>query len=85
MVWIHNRVLSASGPLATGQDIIKSKSGHPLADQLMDRVKCVQVKWAILNEEAAKRRVTLESATDGYIFFSDCNETDSVIKESIQR
>ena len=60
------------------------KSGHPLADQLMDRVKGVQGKWwAMLKEEAAKRRVTLESATDAYLFFSDCNETDSGIKESI--
>ena len=79
MVRRHNRFLS--GPLATGQDMIKS--GHPLADQLMDRVKGVQGKWAMLKEEAAKRRVTLESATDAYLFFSDCNETDSVIKESI--
>ena len=79
MVWKHNRFLS--GPLATGQDMIKS--GHPLADQLMDRVKWVQGKWAMLKEEAAKRRVRLESATDAYVFFSNCNETDSVIKDSI--
>ena len=79
MVWKHNRFLS--GPLATGQDMIKS--GHPLADQLMDRVKWVQGKWAMLKEEAAKRRVRLESATDACVFFSNCNETDSVIKESI--
>ena len=39
----------------------------------------VQGKWAILKEEAAERRVTLESATDAYLFFSDCNETDSYI------
>ena len=25
----------------------------------------------------------LESETDAYLFFSDCNETDSVIKESV--
>jgi len=79
MVRRHNRFLS--GPLATGQDMIKS--GHPLADQLQDRVRVVQGKWAMLKEEAGKRRVTLESATDAYLFFSDCNETDSIIKESI--
>ena len=59
------------------------KSGHPLADQLEDRIKVVQTKWALLKEEASKRRVTLDSATDAYQFFSDCNETDSIIKESI--
>ena len=32
--------------------------------------------------EAAKRSVTLESATIAYLF-SDCNETDSIINESI--
>ena len=79
MVRRHNRFLS--GPLATGQDMIRS--GHPLAEQLQDRVRLVQGKWAMLKEEATKRRVTLESATDAYLFFSDCNETDSIIKESI--
>ena len=79
MVRRHNRFLS--GPLVTGQDMIQS--GHPLADQLIDRVKGVQGKWAMLKEEAAKRRVTQESATDAYLFFSDCYETDSVIEESI--
>jgi spectrin beta len=79
MVRRHNRFLS--GPLVTGQDMIQS--GHPLADQLIDRVKGVQGKWAMLKEEASKRRVTLESATDAYLYFSDCNETDSVIVESI--
>ena len=58
------------------------KSGDPLADQLMDKVKGLQGKWAMLKEEGAKRRVTLESAMDAYLF-SDCNETDSVIKELI--
>ena len=66
MVRRHNRFLS--GPLATRQDMIKS--GHPLADQLMDRVKGVQGKCAMLKEEAAKRRVTLESARDAYLLFS---------------
>jgi hypothetical protein len=37
------------------------QSGHPLADQLQDRVRVVQGKWAMLNEEAAKRRITLVS------------------------
>ena len=58
------------------------KSGDPLADQLMDKVKGLLGKWAMLKEEGAKRRVTLESAMDAYLF-SDCNETDSVIKELI--
>ena len=79
MVRRHNRFLS--GPLSTGQDMISS--GHPLSDQLEDRIRVVQAKWAMLKEEAGKRRVTLESATDAYLFFSDCNETDSVIKEYI--
>ena len=79
MVRRHNRFLS--GPVATGQDMIKS--GHPLADQLQDRVRVVQGKWAMLNEEAAKRSLTLDSATDAYLFFSDCIETDSFIKKSI--
>ena len=73
MVRRHNRFLS--GPVATGQYMIKS--GHPLADQLQDRVRVVEGKWAMLKEEAAERRVTLESATDAYLFFSDYNETDS--------
>jgi len=79
MVRRHNRFLS--GPLSTGQDMISN--GNPLSDQLEERIKVVQAKWAMLKEEAAKKRVTLESATDAYLFFSDCNETDSVIKESI--
>ena len=79
MVRRHKRFLS--GPFAIGQDMIKS--GHPLADQLQDRVRVVQGKWAMLNEEAAKRRLTLDSATDAYLFFSDCIETDSFIKKSI--
>ena len=36
-----------------------------------------------LQAEAAKRRATLESSTEAYQFFSDCNETDSVIKECV--
>ena len=63
MVRIHNRFLS--GRFATGQDMIKS--GQHQADQLQDRVRVVQSKWVMLKEEAAKRRVTLESATDAYI------------------
>ena len=39
------------------------KSSHPLADQLQDRVKVVQGKWAMLKEEVSERRVTLDSAT----------------------
>ena len=27
-----------------------------------------------------RRRATLDSSTEAYVFFSDCNETDSVIK-----
>ena len=50
MVRRHNRFLS--GPVATGQYMIKS--GHPLADQLQDRVRVVQGKWAMLKEEAAE-------------------------------
>merc|ERR1719402_407121 len=58
-------------------------SGHPLAGQLKERIEAVKAKWAALREEAGRRRHTLESATDAYLFFSDCNETDSVIKESV--
>ena len=56
MVWRHNRFLL--GPLATGQDM--SESGLPLADQLQDRVRVVQGKWAMLMKEAAKKRAALE-------------------------
>ena len=52
----HNRF--RSGPLATGQDM--SESGLPLADQLQDRVRVVQGKWAMLMKEAAKKRAALE-------------------------
>ena len=55
----RNRILYR--PLATGQDW--DISGHPLADQQMDRLKGVQGNWSMLKEEAVKRRVTLE--TDG--------------------
>ena len=36
----------------------------------MHRVKGMQGKCAMLKEEAAKRRVTLESARDAYLLFS---------------
>ena len=52
----HNRF--RSGPLATGQDM--SESGLPLADQLQDRVRVVQGKWAMLMKEAAKKSLALE-------------------------
>ena len=32
-----------------------------------------------------RRRATLDSSTEAYVFFSDCNETDSVIKVKIIR
>ena len=75
----HSRFVS--GPLQTGQEMVAA--GHPLASQLEERIKAVMAKWASLREEAGRRRTTLESATDAYLFFSDCNETDSVIKESV--
>merc|ERR1719481_626901 len=59
------------------------RAGHQMASQLEERSKAVTEKWASLKEEATKRRNTLDSATDAFIFFSDCNETDSVIKEYI--
>ena len=75
----HSRFVS--GPLQSGEEMIAS--GHPLAGQLKERIQAVKAKWAALREEAGRRRHTLESATDAYLFFSDCNETDSVIKESV--
>jgi len=56
MVRRHNRF--RSGPLATGQDMIKS--GHPLADQLQDRVRVVQGNWVMFMKEAAKKSAALE-------------------------
>ena len=32
-----------------------------------------------------RRRATLDSSTEAYVFFSDCNETDSVIKVKLIR
>jgi len=55
----------------------------PLSDQLDERIKVVKTQWAKLKEESAKKRVTFESTTGAYLFFSDCNEIYSVIKESI--
>ena len=75
----HSRFVS--GPLQSGEEMVAS--GHPLAGQLKERIQAVKAKWAALREEAGRRRHTLESATDAYLFFSDCNETDSVIKESV--
>ena len=75
----HSRFVS--GPLQSGEEMVAS--GHPLAGQLKERIEAVKAKWAALREEAGRRRHTLESATDAYLFFSDCNETDSVIKESV--
>ena len=43
----HHRFLSTS--LATVQGMIKS--GHPLADQLKDRVRVVQGKGAMLKDD----------------------------------
>ena len=70
-----------SGPLASGKEMVEA--GHPLAGQLKEREAAVLAKWQALREEVARRKNTLDSATDLYLFFSDCNETDSVIKESV--
>ena len=59
MVWRHQRFMS--GSFATGHDMIQR--GHPLVDQIQDRVRVVQGKWAMLREEADKRSVKLESIT----------------------
>jgi hypothetical protein len=67
------------GPLATGEDMIESV--HPLTDQLKDRVRVVQGKWAMLKEEAAIQEKS--HSYDACPFFSNCNETDSLIMESI--
>ena len=68
-----------SGPVTTGQDMIKS--GHPEADQFQGRVGMAQRKWLMLKEDAAKRRGSLESAIDEYLFISDSNEKKMVIQE----
>jgi hypothetical protein len=70
-----------NGPLAAAEELIAGR--HPEAGQLRERVSALQAKWAALQAEAAKRRATLESSTEAYQFFSDCNETDSVIKECV--
>ena len=41
--------------------LLQDKSGHPLADQLKDRVWVVQAKWAMLKEEAAERSLQQSS------------------------
>ena len=79
MVRRKNRL--QAGPVSTGLEMISL--GHPLSNQLEHGIQVVKTKWAILEEEAAKKRVTLESATAAFLFFSDYNETDSVIKEFI--
>ena len=33
--------------------------------------------------KVAKKKLTLDAATEAFQFFSDCNETESVIKEFI--
>ena len=46
----HNRFVS--GSLATCQELISS--GHSLSDQLSEKMKQVQAKWATLKEEVSK-------------------------------
>ena len=75
----HARFLN--GPLVSADEMMAA--GHPDTAQLQDRVTSVQTKWKALKSEAHKRRTTLDSSTEAYQFFSDCNETDSVIKECI--
>ena len=70
-----------NGPLASAEELIAGR--HPESGQLRERGQALQTKWAALQAEAAKRRSTLESSTEAYQFFSDCNETDSVIKECV--
>jgi len=76
---IRSRFISGPFVIQSREEMVTSS--HPLAGQL--RIQAVKAKWAALREEAGRRRHTLESATDAYLFFSDCNETDSVIKESV--
>jgi len=70
-----------TGPQAVAAEMVGAK--HPQADQLTQRIKVIAGKWEALKEEAARRKHTLESSTDAYQFFSDCNETDSIMKESM--
>jgi hypothetical protein len=70
-----------NGPLAAAEEQIAGR--HPEAGQLRERCTALQSKWAGLQAEAAKRRATLESSTEAYQFFSDCNETESIIKECV--
>ena len=78
MVWRQNRF--KSGALASAEEIIAA--GHPKADYLAEQCEKIRQKWAALTAEAEKRRFHLEAGTEAYQFFSDCNETDSVIKVS---
>lgn len=73
----HTRFLT--GPLSSADEMIAA--GHPEAAQLKESCAAVQEKWKALQAEADKRRKTLDSSTEAFQFFSDCNETDSVIKE----
>ena len=54
----------------------------PCEDHIILHFK-VTTKWALLKEEVAKKKLALESATEAFQFFSDCNETESIIKEFI--
>lgn len=75
----HNRFVS--GSQATCEEMIAS--GHSLSDQLREKLKQVQAKWSVLKEEVEKKKQTLDAATEAFQFFSDCNETESIIKEFI--
>ena len=37
----------------------------------------------VIFTKVAKKKLTLDAATEAFQFFSDCNETESVIKEFI--
>ena len=76
MVWRQNRF--KGGALASAEEIIAG--GHPKADYLAEQCEKIRQKWTALTAEAEKRRFHLEAGTEAYQFFSDCNETDSVIK-----
>ena len=70
-----------SGSLASGKAAVAA--GHTQAAHLAEKMAAVEGKWVQLREEVARRRRTLESATEAFQFFSDCNETESVMKEFI--
>ena len=77
----------SSGHTLTNQLQDKMKQVQSKWDLLKEEVTSFVLILTIIsfesNHQVVKKNQTLDAATEAFQFFSDCNETESVIKEFI--